>query len=206
MLVENDHLFLKEHEKFYLLRTSSPYDGSDFFAVSEPLRLTPLFVLGGIFLLVVFLFGGLQGIRGLVALGLSLFFILFVMLPGILEGYSPILVSIGVASLITIVGSYITHGLTKTTTAAVVGMLGTVFLSGLLAYFSIHFARLSGFSSEEAVYLNFNTGGTIDFVALLFGGIIIGLLGVLYDAAIGQSVVVDELGRIAPHVPRKNDL
>jgi uncharacterized membrane protein len=31
----------------------------------------------------------------------------------------------------------------------------------------------------------------------------IGLLGALYDAAIGQAVAVEELSHIAPHVPRK---
>ena len=39
--------------------------------------------------------------------------------------------------------------------------------------------------------------------ATQLGGVIIGLLGVLYDAAIGQAVSVEELTRIAPHVPRK---
>ena len=59
----------------------------------------------------------------------------------------------------------------------------------------MHAAALSGFTSEEVMYLNFDTGGTIDLVGLLLGGIIIGLLGVLYDAAIGQAVAVEELFR-----------
>jgi uncharacterized membrane protein len=53
------------------------------------------------------------------------------------------------------------------------------------------------------VYLNINSRGSIDIIGLLLGGILIGLLGVLYDAAIGQSVSVEELTRIAPHVSRR---
>ena len=54
-------------------------------------------------------------------------------------------------------------------------------------------ASLSGFASEEAVYLNFNTRGLLDFSGLLLGGIMIGVLGVLDDIAITQAAVVSEL-------------
>ena len=57
-------------------------------------------------------------------------------------------------------------------------------------------------ATEEAVYLNFDTGGHIDFAELLAGGILIGLLGILYDAAIGQAAAVDELWKAAPHLSR----
>jgi uncharacterized membrane protein len=88
------------------------------------------------------------------------------------------------------------------TTTAVIGMILTVIVTSILAYLGVYLTRLSGFESEESVYLNFNTGGAIDFQGLLLGGILIGLLGVLYDAAIGQSLAVEELHRIAPHVPK----
>ena len=101
-----------------------------------------------------------------------------------------------------ILGSYITHGFNKVTTSAVIGMVVTILFTGLLALISIHGAKLSGFSNEEAVYLNMNTNGSIDFAGLLLGGIIIGLLGVLYDAAIGQAVAVDELHQVGPHLSR----
>jgi uncharacterized membrane protein len=82
-------------------------------------------------------------------------------------------------------------------------MVCTVIITGLFAYWSVGMTRLTGFGSDEAVYLNLNTGGSLDIVGLLLGGIIIGLLGVLYDAAIGQAVSVDELTRIAPHASRR---
>ncbi|MCA9355086.1 YibE/F family protein [Candidatus Kaiserbacteria bacterium] len=54
-------------------------------------------------------------------------------------------------------------------------------------------SSLSGFISDESVYLNFNTGGLLDFTGLLLGAIIIGVLGVLDDIAVTQSAVVSEL-------------
>jgi uncharacterized membrane protein len=117
-----------------------------------------------------------------------------------MEGFSPILVSLGAASLIIILGSYVTHGFNKTTTIAVVGMVATIIITGFLAWAAVHFTHLTGLGDEEAVYLNFNTQGRIDFLGLLLGGILIGLLGVLYDAAISQAIVVEELYRAAPHL------
>lgn len=201
--VHNDYLALKVGEKFYTTHTVDTTENIDTYAVFEPYRVPQLLLLVGLFILAVVFFGGIQGIRGLMALALSFFFIAYLLLPGILHNYSPILVSMGVSSLIIILGSYITHGFNRVTTSAVVGMVGTILLTGVLAFFAINLTRLSGFASEEAVYLNFDTAGTIDFAGLLLGAVLIGLLGVLYDAAIGQAVAVDELRHAAPHALRR---
>ena len=145
-------------------------------------------------------FGGKQGLRGLITLTGSLVFIFLVLFPAILQGYSPVTVSIAVSSLIIILGSYVTHGFNRTTSSAVLGMLATILVTGVLAYMAVHATRLRGFETEDAVYLNQNTKGAIDFVGLLLGGILIGLLGVLYDAAIGQAVAVEELRRAGPEL------
>lgn len=200
--VENDYLNLEKDEVFYLMITTRGDTGDIVYSVVEPYRIPALIFFVVLFIVLVFVFGGIQGIRGLLALFGSLFLIIYFLIPGILQGYSPILVSLAVSSLIIVLGSYITHGFNKTTTSAVVGMIVTVIFTGLLAHFAVHYVRLSGFSSEEAVYLNFNTRGAIDFVGLLLSGILIGLLGVLYDVAIGQAISVEELHHVAPHVPR----
>ncbi len=201
--IDNDYLKLDVGEVFYLTHTVSTLDSIDTYAVNDPYRLPQITLLVGLFVILVCIFGGKQGIRGLASLVGSFACIFFLLLPGILHGYSPLLMTISIASLIIVLGSYITHGFTRATTAAVVGMIATVSITGLLAYFAVSFTRLSGFGSEEAVYLNINARGSIDIIGLLLGGIIIGLLGVLYDAAIGQAVSVEELTRIAPHVPRR---
>jgi uncharacterized membrane protein len=201
--VQNDYLALKVGEKFYMLHTIDASENLDIYAVFEPYRMPQLLALAGLFVLIVLVFGGLQGMRALLSLAASFFFIGYLLLPGILHGFPPILVAMGVSALIVLLSSYVTHGFNKVTTSAVLGMLATIALSGLLAYFAIDLTRLSGFSSEEAVALNFDTAGSINFAGLLLGGVLIGLLGVLYDAAIGQSAAVDELSHAAPEASRK---
>jgi len=189
---ENDFTQLEAGDIFYVRHIVGGFD-LETWSVSDPYRLNILVGIGLIFLVLVFLFGGIQGIRGLASLAGSLVLIFYLLLPGIHSGFSPILVSLGVASLIILVGSYVTHGVNRTTTAAMLGMVATIVITGIATYFAIDLAQLSGFTSDENVYLNFSSDGTIDMVGLLFGGIMIGLLGVLYDSAIGQAVAVEEL-------------
>ena len=199
---ENNFTQLKEGDIFYVRHISNPLDATDHWTVSDAYRLDLLIWLGILFLMLLFVFGGVQGIRGLLSLAGSLILIFYILLPGILSGYSPILVSIGVASLIIIAGSYVTHGFTKTTSAAVIGMLITVSITGALAYTVVHMGHFSGYGSEESIYLNFNTQGGIDMLGLLFGGIMIGLLGVLYDIAISQAIAVEEIFLAGTHMSR----
>jgi len=200
---ENDYIKLEEGDIFYLLHNIRGEDGYETYSVSDPHRLPAVYFFAGLFVLLVILIGGWQGIRGLVSLLGSFVLIIYMLLPGILAGYPPVLVAIAVSSLIIVVGSYITHGFNKTTSAAVIGMIITVIFTGLLAFWSVGFAKLTGYSSDEVSYLVVNTQGEIDIIGILLGGIMIGVLGILYDVAIGQAIAVEELKEIAPHVSRR---
>ncbi len=201
--VSDDYAHLAVGDVFYLNETIRGEDNLQIYSVGEPYRLPALGFFAGLFVLLVFLVGGMQGIRGLISLAGSFVLILYALLPAIFAGFSPVLVSIIVSSVIIILGSYVTHGFNKTTSSAVLGMITTVILTGGLAFAAVHFAKLTGFESENAVYLNLNSRGHIDIIGILLSGFMIGLLGVLYDVAIGQAISVEELHRIAPHVERK---
>lgn len=200
--LENDYVEFSVGDKLYVSHTTNGLDGKKLYVVSEQYRLPVLAWLVVLFVILVTVFGGMPGLRGLASLigGLALIFL--VLFPSILQGYSPITMSLLVASLIVVLGSYVTHGFTWTTTSAVLGMIVTITLTGLFAYLIVDIAGLTGFESEEAMYLNLSARGSIDIVGLLLGGMLIGLLGVLYDAAIGQAVAVEELRLAGPHLSR----
>lgn len=200
---KNDYIQLNVGEVFYVRHQSNHLDSTDYWSVADPYRLDILLWLTIAFIVLIFAFGGIQGVRGLASLIGSFFLIFYLLIPGIYGGHNAILVSIGVASLIIIIGSYITHGFNRTTTSAVIGMIVTVILTGLAAYYVVYAGQLSGYSSEESTYLNLNTQGAINMVGLLFGGIMIGLLGVLYDIAIGQAIAIEELFRAGKHMTRE---
>jgi uncharacterized membrane protein len=201
--VENDYLALEVGDDFYVKRTENVFDGSVYYDVLEPYRLNALVLLFSLFLVVLGLFGGWQGVRGLLSLILSFVFIFVFLLPGIMAGYSPVWVAMGASSVIIVVGSYVTHGLTRTTTSAVLGMIVTIGISGMLATWAIASATLGGTVGDETFYLALNSKGSLDLGGILLGGMLIGLLGVLYDAAIGQAVAVEELFAVGGDVSER---
>ncbi len=202
VVFDNDYTQLSAGDIFYARHETNPIDNMDIWSVSDPYRLNVLGVLAIVFIALIFIFGGMQGVRGLVSLCGSLLLIFYLLIPGIYNGYSAVIVSIGVSALIIIVGSYITHGFNRTTTSAVLGMIATVIITGLGAWWTVHAAHLSGFTGEGNTLLNLDVRGKIDMLGLLFGGIMIGLLGVLYDISIGQAVAIEELCSAGKHLAR----
>lgn len=200
---ENDFVKLKKGQRFYILKVTHATTDRVVYLMHNVERLPWIIFFTLLFIGLVVFFGGWPGVRGLLALTGGMLLIFYVLLPQIVSGASPILVSIIVASLIVVVGSYITHGFNKTTTSAVVGMVITVVITGIFAYFSVIATKLTGTDTEEAVYLSLNTFGSIDLRGLLMGGILIGLLGALYDSAIAQSIAVEELWRANPNLSKR---
>ncbi|MEK7185110.1 MAG: YibE/F family protein [Patescibacteria group bacterium] len=201
--IENDFLVLEKGDRFFLQHTTSGLDGREMYAVREIDRTGIMLAFVGIFIVVVLIFSGKQGLRSLLGLAGSLFVILYVLVPSLLRGYPPVLTSIAIATVILFLAIYFTHGFNRISTVAFSGTVLAVILTGILAYLGVTLASLSGFASDEAVYLNFNTGGTLDFAGLLLGGIMIGVLGVLDDIAVTQAAVVSELYHSASHLSKK---
>lgn len=197
----NDYIPLEEGDRFIMKITQDP-TGPMYYTVSDFERRPVLIILFILFAGAVLALAGKQGVRSIASLFLSFATIFFVLVPLMLRGYSPVLVGSGVAILILFVAIVITHGFKKTSFIAFAGTSIAVLITGLLAYAVTYLSHMTGYSSHEAVYLNFNTGGTIDFVGLYLAGVIIGMLGVLDDISITQVAVVRELREAMPHATR----
>jgi uncharacterized membrane protein len=79
------------------------------------------------------------------------------------------------------------------THAAVLGVLTALGITGLSAAYFIDLTHLTGFGSEEAMFLSLQADGAIDLRGLVLSGILIGALGVLDDLVITQASAVFEL-------------
>lgn len=198
---ENDYIQLSTKDIFYLNYLVT-IDGREFYAVREIDRRIQMGLIILLFIGVIIVFGGIQGFRSLLALLGSLFVIGYVLVPALVNGYSPIPVSVLIASLVLFFAIFLTHGFNRRSIIAFVGTISAVAITGILAYFSIHITGLTGFSSDESVYLNLSTGGQLDFVGLFLAGIIIGALGVLDDAAITQVAIVRELYAVGENLTK----
>jgi uncharacterized membrane protein len=190
--MENDLVVLDEGDVIFVNRLIA-IDGTEYFIFKDIERRGALLVFAVLLVVVVVIFAGWQGMRALISLALSVAGIVCILVPALLAGYHPALVSLGVASVILSVILFVTHGFRPHVYIAYIGTMAAVAVTCALAWLSTSWMRLSGFSSDASVYLHFSTNGSLDMAGLLLGGIIIGLLGVLDDVAVTQASVVHEL-------------
>ena len=177
--------------------------GKTIYVVADQDRSQVLWFLGLFFIIMVITFGRMQGLRSLVSLGLSFGFIIYVLLPLLLQGFSPIPVALVSGIVILSLAIILTHGYNRISLVALAGTSVTVLVTGVLAYAVTHAGAISGLASHESIYLNFNTGGKLDFVGLYLASVIIGMLGVLDDIAITQVAVVREMYALHPEMSVK---
>lgn len=191
---ENDLVRLEPGDRIFLNHLEAA-DGTQYFVFKDMDRRAPLALLALLFVAVVAAFAGTQGLRALASLLISIGLILFVLVPLLLHGHNPVLISIMVSAVILAVVLFGTHGVTARAAIAFFGTLSAVVVTGAIATVWVSMSALTGFGSDVSVFLNFNTAGTLDFAGLLLGSIIIGMLGVLDDVSITQVSVVCELKR-----------
>ncbi len=161
--------------------------------ISDYDRRGVLFVLFGIFLLVILIVAQKQGLFSLIGMGVSFYVIAQFIIPGILAGNNAFVMTL-CGSLIIIPSTYyLAHGFNKKTTVAVLGTLITLIAVAILSFLFSHWANLTGFASEEAVFLQNIYGSGINILNLLIAGILIGGLAVLNDVTISQASTVASL-------------
>lgn len=197
---ENDLMVVEIGDSLYVNRLET-IDGIEYYMFKDADRRFALVSIAAAFVLVLVVFSGFHGVRALVSLAFSVLIIFVVLVPLLLAGHSPVLVSVGVAGPILAVTLFLTHGIGVRSIVAFLGTFGAVVVTSALATMWVGFAHFTGLSSDEAIYLNFSTHGSLDFGGILLGSIIIGILGILDDVSITQASVVAELKRANAQLP-----
>jgi uncharacterized membrane protein len=168
-----------------------------FYNIRDLERGRPMVALAALFVLAVIAFGRWQGVRSLIGLACSFAVIVGFVVPAILRGRSPVPVALVGAMAIMLASLYLSHGVGRKTTAAVVGTALALALTGALTAGFVELTALTGLASEDALNANFQVGG-ISLQGLLLAGIILGGLGVLDDVTVSQASLVFELRRADP--------
>ena len=177
-------------DRVYLERAVGP-DGDRFY-ISDFVRTGSLFWIVALFVGLVVLVGRGKGLRSLAGTLFSLAVIFAFIIPQIVAGRDPIIVSIAGSIVLLTVSNYLIYGWNTRAHAAVAGMVLSLVLTGVLAWLFVGWARLTGLS-EEGGYLVIELGPDVNLQGLLLGGIIIGAVGALDDVCVAQVSVVFEL-------------
>jgi uncharacterized membrane protein len=177
-------------------------EASEYFFLGYDRR-SPLLVLAVAFSVVVVALSRWRGLAALGGLAVSLFVLIQFVLPALLEGREPVVVALIGGATIMFLALYLAHGLSATTSTAVLGTLLSLLLTGLLAFIFVNISIFTGVGSEEAAFLEVSQQ-QVNLQGLLLASIIIGTLGVLDDVTVTQASAVWELHRANPEYGIRN--
>lgn len=174
-----------------LVAKNNDMEGDEYY-IADRYRLASLLLLTLIFVGAAILFGRIRGLSSLLGLVASIAILIWFVVPQILSGADPLVVSFVGSIAIAIVSLYLAHGFSRKTSIALLGTLITLSIAVLITLIFTSVAHLLGFSGEESFYLQLKIS-TISLKGILLGGIIIGMLGVLDDVTMGQVATVYEI-------------
>lgn len=160
---------------------------------------TTTYIVIGFVLLIVFL-TRMQGVTSLIGLVMSIGVITLFTVPQIAQGRPPELITLITAYSIAISSILLAHGFKRRTYVAIAGTLITLTIAIIITSVLLIISRLSGIGNEETYSLQLGPLKDLDFRGLLFGGIIIGTLGVLDDITTAQAATVEEIKRANPEL------
>lgn len=174
-------------------------DGSPVWAVTDWVRRPALWWLAGLFLVATVAIARFKGLRAFAATIAGLVIIIVYIVPSILAGANPVLVSLLGTGGILLLAIYFVHGINWSTTAAVIGTFAAIIVTMFLGILWTDLAHLTGFGSDDAMMINYHAGH-VNMRGLLLAGMLIGALGALTDVTIVQASVVRELAHTNPEM------
>lgn len=167
--------------------------------VADYHREPQIYTLAVIFVLLLLAIGWRKGAKALCSLLITLLLIGWVLIPGLLRGYNPVVFTVIIAAVATAVTMLTVGGFTRKSLAAILGTIGGLGIAGLVALVMGQAAHLTGFGSEEAVMLLYIPQDVnLDIRGLLFAGIIIGALGAIMDVSMSVASAIEEVKRVNP--------
>lgn len=163
-----------------------------------------IYAFGLLYLAVLVLVGGKQGIKGGIGLVFTFFSILLWYLPMVYRGFSPFWSAVFICLITTLATMLLIGGFTKKTVVATAGTVGGVLTAGVAATLFSLASGITGYnvSDIETLMTLWNTLD-IQVGGLLFSGLLISSLGAVMDVAMSIGSSMSEILAQNPGLTRK---
>lgn len=168
------------------------------YAIQEVVRLPALLPFGALLVVVLIGVARLKGLTALAGLAASVGVFLLAIVPSVQRGEDPLLATVLGSAGVLAAAVFVVHGFNRKSVAALAGTLAGLVMVGGLGALALAAARMTGFGSEEAIFLSVATEARVDVARLALAGVIVGSLGALVDMSVGQSSTAFELAATDP--------
>ncbi|MBM7622477.1 YibE/F family protein [Sporohalobacter salinus] len=157
----------------------------------------------GIFIFLLILYAGYTGIKALFSFVTSLYVIWYILIPGLLEGQQPLILSAGVLILLSAIIIFSVAGLNKKGLAAFISTISGLFMTIGIPLFVGDKLALKGMTAPFAQTLVFSGHTNLNMKFILYAAIIIGASGAAMDIAMDVAASMAEVKHKKPEINRK---
>lgn len=184
----------REGDKVVVLIQPNPAGGNPLVYLEGFDRRGAVFWLIAMFVLMLVLLAGWQGMKVAFSILLSVALIGWILVPAFLKGLNPVPVAIALSALLTGISSVLAVGWNKKSWVTIVGTMGGVIVAYAISHIFSAWAHLGGLATEED-RMFFQKNPLLDPRGLMFAGVIIAAMGVVEDVAVSISSGVAEVRR-----------
>mgnify|MGYP000932889257 CR=1 FL=1 len=146
-----------------------------------------VYLLVAVFMLVLIELAHYDGLRAIGSLVVTLVLIYKVLLPLLIQGYNPVLLTGGIAVVVAFLVMLFKYKASSETWSAIAGTIVGIAAATGLTLLGGKWINLTGLSADEVGVLSILINGELDFTGLLAAGIIIGSLGAVMTTAMSVA-------------------
>jgi uncharacterized membrane protein len=184
-----------------IIKADCPVGIAPFYSLYSYDRAPGLAVVAAIFIALMLLVGRVKGLRSVLGLGISLFFIAALLVPAIYRGWSPVWMSVLTVIIISASSLILLNGFSGKTLIAVASTVAGAVVSAAFFFVISAALYLTGYDiseAEELILISRNTGLKIGQV--LFAGVLIASLGAVMDTTISMAASLYEIKEALPEI------
>jgi uncharacterized membrane protein len=167
---------------------------------SDYFRLDTEAVVFALFAVLLIAYAGWTGIKALLSFVFAIAVIWKILVPGILLGWDPVLISLLLITIITTVTLSLVTGLSRVSLVAILGSLAGIGLTCLLSFVLYPPFHLSGAVMSFAESLLYSGFPELNIDHLLLASVFIGASGAVMDLAIDISTAMNEVHQKSPSI------
>lgn len=168
----------------------------DHYRISSELWLLGFF---GVLLIV---FGGWTGAKALLSFLFTAMVIWKILVPGLLDGYNPVVLTLAIVVIFCAVIIFMVAGLNRKGIVAFLGSISGVLSSGVLAVYFTEHLHLQGAVMPFAETLLYSGYGHLNLTKIYMAAIFLACSGAVMDLAMDVSASMDEVVKAHPGISR----
>jgi uncharacterized membrane protein len=157
-------------------------------------------VLFGLFVLLLLVYAGIVGFKALTSFVASVVIIWKFLLPQLLAGQSPLLLTLLTLTLLTVVIVFLVGGFTRKALAATLGTLAGLIAALLLTLIFGDLLNISGMTAPFAPTLILSGHYSLNMRDIFYASVVIGASGAAMDIAMDVAASMDEVKKIKPEI------